>query len=389
MWRLPFDPDPEADPKAAPEPGAPRPPLYVTRPTLPPLEALRPYLEEIWRSRILTNHGPLHARLEAALAARLGVPHLSLVANATLGLLIALRHLGVAGEVVTTPFSFVATAHAIRLAGAEPVFADVEPGTLNLDPAAAAARIGPRTSAILAVHAYGVPCDHEGLSALARRHGLPLVYDAAHAMGAEMGGRSLASLGDVSVLSFHATKVFGTFEGGAVVAPSAEAKRGIDLLANHGIEDEAHVPAVGLNAKMSEIHAAFGLALLPLLDDALAARGIAAARYQAALRDVPTLRCLCPPDRPGHNSYAFPILVDPAHPFPRDALHERLRANGIFARRYFWPLISDQPPYRDLPSARRGGLPVAAAAADRVLCLPLFPDIAEAEQDRVIELVRG
>ena len=383
--------DPGSDPKAAlpPAPASSEAPLFVTRPTMPPLEAFLPYLEEIWRSRILTNHGPLHTRLEAAVARYLGVEHLSLVANATLGLILALRYLGVSGEVVTTPFSFVATAHAIRLAGAEPVFADVEPGTLNLDPAAAAMRIGSRTSAILAVHAYGAPCDHEGLGALARRHNLPLVYDAAHAMGARTGRRSLASFGDVSVLSFHATKVFGTFEGGAVVAPSAAVKKAIDLLGNHGIEDEAVTPDIGLNAKMSEIHAAFGLALLPKLDCAIAARGVAVARYWEALRDVPTLRCLCPPTRPGQNFYAFPILVDPAHPLSRDALYDRLRRNGIFARRYFWPLISDQPPYRDLPSARREALPVAAAAADRVLCLPLFPDISAEAQKRVIDLVRG
>lgn len=377
-----------ATPAGTAEP--PRPPLYVTRPTMPEFADILPFLEKIWLTRVLTNYGPLHEQLEAALAAYLGVEHFSLVSNATLGCLMVLRHLAAGGgEVVTTPFSFVATTHTIRLSGAEPVFADIDGTTLNLDPAAAERLITPRTRAIMAVHSYGVPCDLDGLEAVAARHGLPLIYDAAHAMGARSGARSLASFGDHAVLSFHATKVFSTIEGGGIVSKTREAKQALDRLANHGIVDETSITTVGLNAKMSEVNAAFGLALLPRLDGHIAARGVAVGRYWEGLRDVAGLRCVCPPDRPGQNFYAFPILLGPGYPLSRDALYEKLRARGIFARRYFSPLISDLPMYRDLPSAGRARLPVASAAADRVLCLPLFPDIAEADQQRVIDAIRA
>lgn len=363
-------------------------PLTVTRPAMPPFEDFTALVAEIWQSRILTNFGPLHRRFEAAIAAHLGVEHVSLVANATLGLILSLRHAGVAGEVVTTPFSFVATAHAIRFAGATPVFADIDPVTLNLDPAAVERMITPRTTAIVAVHSFGTPCDLEALGAVAARHGLPLVYDAAHAMGTKVGSRSLSSFGDFSVLSFHATKVFSSVEGGAIVSRTREDKIAIDRLVNHGIEDETQIPDIGINAKMSELHAAFGLALLPALDGLIAARGIVAKRYWQGLSGVPGLRCVCPPIDPGQNYYAFPILVDPAYPLSRDELHARLKAHGILARRYFFPLISDQPMYRDLPSARRGELQVAAEAADRILCLPLFHDLPAFEQERIIEVIR-
>lgn len=364
-------------------------PVHVTRPVLPPLEEVLPLLQEIWQSRMLSNGGPILQRFEAALGAYLGVEHLSLVTNATLGLILALRHLGVRGEVVTTPFSFIATAHAIRWAGAEPVFADIDPVTLNLDPAAVAARITPRTGAILAVHCYGRPCDTAALAAVAAAHRLPLVYDAAHAFAVRDAAGPLCAAGDLSVLSFHATKVFNTFEGGAIVAPDREAKLALDRLANYGILDEERVLATGFNAKMSEINAAMGLALLPHADAAIAARARVAQRYAAALAGVAGLRCLFPEPVPGHNHYAFPVLLGPGYPLPREALLERLRAQGIFARRYFHPLISDQPMYRDLPSAAPEGLPVARAAAAGILCLPLHPDLAEADQDRVIAVLRG
>lgn len=365
------------------------PPVYVTKPILPPMEAFLPLLQEIWESRILTNNGPLLQRFEAALGEYLGAEHLSIVANATLGLLLALRHKGVTQEVITTPFSFAATGHVIRWAGAEPVFADIDPQTLNLDPAAVERRITPRTQAILAVHCYGTPCETDALADIARRHGLSLIYDAAHAFGVRTAQGPLCTAGDLSVLSFHATKVFNTFEGGVIVAPDRETKLALDRLGNFGIEDEDTIPEAGINAKMSELGAAAGLALLPHVEAAIAARAQVAARYAEGLGDVAGLRLVCPPGRSGHNSYAFPILPGPEYPLPRAELIERLRAAGIFARRYFHPLISDLPMYRDLPSAAPGGLPVARDAAARILCLPIYPDLNESDQMRIIGIVRG
>jgi len=336
---------------------------------------------------MLTNGGSILQMFETELAAYLGVEHLAIVCNASLGLVLSLRHSEITGEVVTSPFSFVATSHAIRWAGAQPVFADIDPVTLNLDPASVEARITPRTQAIMAVHCYGIPCDTEGLAAVARRHGLRLIYDAAHAFGVRRAGRPLVAEGDLSVLSFHATKVFNTFEGGAIIAPDRQTKLALDRLGNYGIVDEVTVTGIGLNAKMSEIHAAMGLALLPQMDAAIAARERLAGRYWRALSQVPGLRCLCPPGQPGHNSYAFPVLVGEGYPLTRDGLYDRLREAGIFARRYFHPLISDLPMYRDLPSAAPEGLPFARAAARQILCLPLYPDLAPADQDPIIGIV--
>ncbi|WP_225612217.1 DegT/DnrJ/EryC1/StrS family aminotransferase [Paracoccus litorisediminis] len=346
-----------------------------------------PFLERIWTSRVLSNNGPLLQQFEADLARYLGVEFLSIVCNASLGLVLALRHYGITGEVITSPFSFVATSHAIRWAGAEPVFADIDPHTLNLDPAAVEASITPRTQAIMAVHCYGIPCDTEGLAAVARRHGLRLIYDAAHAFGVRKNGHPLVAEGDLSVLSFHATKVFNSFEGGAIVSPDRETKLALDRLANYGIVDEVTVSEIGLNTKMSELHAAVGLALLPRIDEIIDARDHLANRYWQALSQVPGLHCLCPPGQPGQNSYMFPIRVGPEYPMSRDALHARLKEDGIFARRYFHPLISDLPMYRDLPSAAPENLPNARPAGEQILCLPLYPDLPEADQDRVIGIV--
>lgn len=349
---------------------------------------MMPFLERIWGSRILTNNGPLLQQFEAALAHYLGVEHLTVVCNASLGLVLSLRLYGITGEVITSPFSFVATCHAIRWAGATPVFADINPHTLNLDPAAVEAAITPRTQAIMAVHCYGVPCDTEGLAKVARQHGLRLIYDAAHAFGVRKGDRPLAAEGDLSIISFHATKVFNCFEGGAIIAPDAETKQKLDRLTNYGIVDELTIEDIGLNTKMSELHAAVGLALLPRMDEIIAARDHLAGRYWRALSQVPGLHCLCPPGQPGHNSYAFPIRVGSDYVLSRDALYQRLRDEGIFARRYFYPLISDLPMYRGLPSARHAALPCARPAANEVLCLPLYPDLPEAAQDRIIATVQ-
>lgn len=365
-----------------------RTPIFVNRPILPPLSDLEPLLGEIWQSRILTNGGPILRRFERALADYLGVEHISVVNNASLGLVLALRHFGITGEVITSPFSFVATSHAIRWAGAEPVFADVDEQTLNLDPAAVEAVITDRTQAILAVHCYGIPCDTAALADIARRHGLRLIYDAAHAFGVRRAGRPLLAEGDLSVLSLHATKVFNTFEGGAIVSPDAERKAALDRLGNFGIVDEVTVTDTGLNTKMSELNAAVGLALLPQVDAAIAARNRLSAGYWETLSQIPGLRCLCPPGLAGHNGYAFPILVGEGYPLTRDGLYHRLKAEEIHARRYFYPLIADLPMYRSLPSSAPGRLPVARRAADQVLCLPLYPDLGPADQQRVIDAVR-
>ena len=364
-----------------------RPPVYVTRPILPPLSDIYPLLEEIWTSRILSNGGPMLQRFEAALCGFLDVEHISIVNNASLGLVMALRHYGITGEVITPPFSFIATSHAIRWAGAEPVFADIDPVTLNLDPAAVERMITPRTQAIMAVHCYGVPCDTAGLEAVARKHGLRLIYDAAHAFAVRQNDRPLCAEGDMSILSFHATKVFNTFEGGAIISRDRETKLALDRLGNYGIVDEVSVVDIGLNTKMNELNAAVGLALLPHAAAALASRARICARYWDALSQIEGLRCVCPPDVPGHNSYAFPVLVGDGYPLSRDGLYHRLRQDNLFSRRYFFPLISDQPMYRDLPSAAPRGLPHSRRAADQILCLPLYPDLDPLDQDRIIDIV--
>lgn len=362
--------------------------IYVTRPELPPLEALLPSLEEIWASRMLSNGGAYHERFEAALAQHLGVAHLSLCTNATIGLMLALRALGLRGEVITTPFTFVATTHAIEWAGLTPVFADIDPVTLNLDPGAVERAITPATCAILPVHCYGHACDVDALDDLAQGFGLKLVYDAAHVFGVTLRGRSLTCWGDLSVMSFHATKVFNTFEGGAIVMRDGATKATIDRLKNFGIVDETQVEGVGLNGKMNEFSAALGLTQLPRVDAVIRRRAEVDARYRTGLSGVPGLRCLGPVAAETPNHAYFPVLVEPGYGETRDALQARLRAAGIHARRYFCPLVSDLSEHRHRPSAAPEHLPVARLAASQVLCLPIYPDLSEADQSRIIELLR-
>ncbi len=362
-------------------------PLYVTSPALPPLEELLPLLEHIWRSRTLTNDGPYHEQFEAALGEYLGVDHIALVSNATLGLMLALQQGGLSGQVITTPFSFVGTSHAIRLAGLEPVFIDVDPVTLNLDPAKIEAALTAQTTAIMPVHCFGRRCDVGAIEAVARCHGLRVIYDAAHAFGVRDDGGSILRHGDMSVLSFHATKVFNTFEGGAVICRDAEAKRDIDRLRNFGIVDEVTVTHVGLNAKMNEFSAALGLVQLRHVDKYIARRKELAAYYRELLSAIPGVQCLEPPGEIEPNYYSFPVLVEPSSGVTRDALYMRLREQGIYARRYFYPLISDLPMYRDHPSAAPENLPVAQSIAERILCLPMFPALTAAQQQRIIETI--
>jgi len=362
-------------------------PVYVTQPFLPPLEELQPLLEEIWRSRRLTNGGPFHERLERALCDYLGVKHISLFANGTLGLVTALQSLRITGEVITTPFSFVATAHALLWNGIRPVFVDIHPESLNLDPEQVEAAITPLTTAILPVHVYGRPCDTSALQSIADRYGLRLIYDAAHAFAVEDEGGSVLRHGDLSVLSFHATKVFTTFEGGAIVSRDPQAKRRIDFLKNFGFTDEVTVVAPGINGKLNELQAAVGLVQLGHVDTALERRAAVDEAYRCGLEDVGGIRCLGRPKSRRHNYSYFPILVDAEFPIGRDALYEHLRSSGIFARRYFYPLITDFPMYRSLPSADKARLPVAAQVASQVLCLPIYPDMSEEETSRIVAVI--
>ena len=364
-------------------------PIYVTQPALPPLEEFIPYLQEIWDNKILTNGGPFHQQLEKALCEYLGVKHLALFSNGTLGLVTALQALRITGEVITTPYSFVATAHSLLWNGIKPVFVDVDPNTLNLDPAKIEAAITPQTTAIMPVHCYGHPCDTTAIQKIADNYNLRVIYDAAHAFGVKDEGGSVLRHGDLSVLSFHATKVFNTFEGGAIICPDAKTKLRIDQLKNFGFVDETTVVAPGINGKMSEINAAFGMLQLNHIDAALARRQEIDATYRELLKDVKGIRCLQDAGEAVGNYSYFPILVEADYPLIRDDLYQKLKNHGIFARRYFYPLITDFPMYRGLPSAHRENLPAATVAAQKVMCLPIYPALTSADQQRVIHIIAG
>jgi len=362
-------------------------PIYVTQPYLPDLDDFIPYLREIWDSKILTNGGPMHQQFEQALCGYLGVGHIALFANGTLALVTALQALRITGEVITTPYSFVATGHALLWNGIKPVFVDIDPDTFNMDPRKIEAAITPRTTAILPVHCYGHPCDVEAIQYIADIYNLRVIYDAAHAFGVMSDGTSLLDQGDLSILSFHATKVFNTFEGGAIVCPDAKTKQRIDHLKNFGFVDEVTVVAPGINGKMSEINAAFGLLQLQHIDLAIARRAEIDRVYRDRLAGIPGIRCLERPALDRSNYAYFPVLIDSDYPLGRDGLYHHLREHGIFARRYFYPLISDFPMYRQLPSAARENLPVASQLSAQVLCLPIYPALAEEDQIRVIDLI--
>jgi dTDP-4-amino-4,6-dideoxygalactose transaminase len=368
---------------------APASAVFVTQPYLPPLEEFLPYLEQIWKSKWLTNNGPFHQQFEAALARHLGVEHLALLTNATIALITALQALRVTGEVITTPYSFVATAHSLLWNNLRPCFVDIDPTTMNLDPAKIEAAITPQTTAILPVHCYGNPCQVENIQQIADTYGLKLIYDAAHAFGVKYQGQSILKHGDLSILSFHATKVFNTFEGGAIICPDAKTKQRIDYLKNFGFADEVTVVAPGINGKMNELQAAFGLLQLQHIARAIGRRKTVDQRYRACLQDVPGI-AIMRGDLDTIPNYAyFPILVGPDYPISRDGLYQRLRDAGIHARRYFYPLISDMPMYRGLPSAAPANLPRAKEVSAQILCLPIYPDLADEDQQRVIQVVRG
>ena len=370
---------PEMNPKIIP----------VTRPQMPPLDEFIPYLRKIWNNQWLTNNGPYHQLLEAELASFLGVKHVSLFANGTIALVTALQALGIKGEVITTPYSFVATTHALSWNNLKPVFADIDPTTFNLDPDKAEAAITSRTSAILPVHCYGRPCDVERFEKIGKKHKIKIIYDAAHAFGVSRKGKSLARFGDLSVLSFHATKVFNTFEGGAIVSPDTKTKHYIDRLKNFGYVDEVTVANVGINGKMNEVQAAFGLLQLQHFEKAVHQRKQIDTRYRKEISRIEGITCPPPVGEASYNYAYFPILVGNNYRLSREKLYQSLRQQGIFARRYFYPLISSFPMYRGLSSASPKNIPVAANLSERVLCLPIYPDLTEEEQNRVINTIQG
>lgn len=362
--------------------------ITVTSPLLPNLDEFTESLKEIWESKWITNNGQFHQKLEAALAEYLKVPYVSLFTNGTLPLLTALQALRITGEVITTPYSFVATTHALWWNGIKPVFVDIDPSTGNIDPQKIEAAITPRTTAILPVHVYGKPCNTEAIQAIADKYGLKVIYDAAHAFGVEVNGESLLNAGDMSTLSFHATKVFNTIEGGAMVMHDEKTKQRIDYLKNFGFANEVEVVGPGINSKMDEIRSAYGLLNLKQVDTAIAARQKVAVAYREALRNVDGISFW--DDMPGvrHNYSYFPIFVDAEkYGMTRDELYMKMKDQGVWGRRYFYPLISEFSTYRGLESSRPENLPNAHMMADTVICLPMHHALREEEINRIIDCI--
>jgi dTDP-4-amino-4,6-dideoxygalactose transaminase len=364
--------------------------INVTQPYLSPLSEFIPYLEKIWESKIVTNSGPFHQEFEEALCKYLGVKYISLFCNATIALLTALQALKISGEVITTPYSFVATTHALRWNNITPVFCDIDLESLNLDPSKIESAITEKTSAIMPVHCYGRPCDTKEIEKIAKKYGLKVIYDSAHAFGVrcDCEDGSLLNYGDLSVLSFHATKVFNTFEGGAIVSPNSEMKQSIDRLKNFGFVGETEVINSGINGKMSEINAAFGLVQLKFIDQVIKKRAQIHSRYIESLRTVRGIRCFGGGGEKQANYAYFPILVTPDFCMKRDDLYRLFKTHHINVRRYFYPLISSFEIYQELPSANKDNLPNSVAAAEQVICLPIYPDLSIADQDRIISIIK-
>ncbi len=369
--------------------------ITVTSPLLPPLEEFMPYLQQIWDSKWITNNGQFHQQLERALADYLGVEYISVFTNGTLPLITALQALRVTGEVITTPYSFVATSHAIWWNGLKPVFVDVDPQTGNIDPDKIEAAITPRTSAIMPVHVYGTPCDTERIKHIADKYGLKVIYDAAHAFAVSRNGKSILQEGDISTLSFHATKTYNTVEGGALVCHSAEMKAKIDHLKNFGFEDEVTVVAPGINSKMDEIRAAYGLLNLKYVDQAIENRKKVAKFYTDQLQSVKGVSLYKPlansfdQNEIKFNYSYFPIFIDEKEfGMSRDELYNKFRANNILSRRYFYPLITEFSPYKSFDSAAKHNLPIANQIADSVLCLPMHHALTQDDMERIISIIK-
>ena len=363
-------------------------PIYVTQPVLPSLEEFTEYLKQIWDNKILTNNGPFHQQFEKILGEYLGVKYLSLFANGTLALVTALQTLRITGEVITTPFSFVATTHSLWWNNIKPVFADIEPEYFNLDPDRVEASITPQTTAIMPVHVYGNPCRVERFQQIADTYGLKLIYDAAHAFGVKINGNSVLNYGDLSVMSFHATKVFNTFEGGAIICHDEATKKRIDNLKNFGFVNETTVVIPGINAKMNEVQAAMGLLQLKYIDKAIRKRREIAQYYSEGLQSIEGIICLNDIERVEHCYSYYPVLIDrDKYGKTRDQVYEVLKQHNIYGRRYFYPLISQFPTYRGLESARPGTMPIAEKVSEQILCLPIYPNLTFKEIDIIINII--
>ena len=362
--------------------------ITVTSPLLPNLDDFHEELKKIWDRKWITNNGSYHKQLEAALAEYLGVPYVSLFTNGTLPLLTALQALRITGEVITTPYSFVATTHSIWWNGCKPVFVDIDPATGNINPDLIEAAITPKTTAIMPVHVYGKPCDTKRIQEIADTYGLKVIYDAAHAFGVKVNGESILNAGDMSTLSFHATKVYNTIEGGAMIMHDAETKKRIDYLKNFGFAGETTVVGPGINSKMDEMRSAYGLLNLKQVDAAIEARHQVAIKYREALRDVEGITFFDDMPDVRHNYSYFPIFIDEkAYGTSRDALYAKMKEANILGRRYFYPLISDFSTYRGLESANPSNLPNAHKMADSVLCLPMHHALDEDDIQRTIDLI--
>lgn len=359
--------------------------ITVTSPLLPSLDEFMPYLQDIWSRKWLTNNGHYHQELEKSLCEYLEVPYISLFTNGTLPLLCALQALRITGEVITTPYSFVATTHSLWWNGIKPVFVDIDSETCNINPEKIEDAITPRTTAIMPVHVYGKPCDTERIQAIADKYGLKVIYDAAHAFGVKVNGESILNAGDVSTLSFHATKVYNTIEGGALVCHDEKTKKRIDYLKNFGFAGETEIVAPGINGKMDELRSAYGLLNLRQVDAAIEARHQIAIKYQEALKNVEGLHFM--EDIPGvrHNYSYFPIFVDAEkYGMTRDELYFKMKEQKVLGRRYFYPLISEFSTYRGLESARPDNLPVAHKMANSVICLPMYAGLSEDDINRIL-----
>ena len=369
-------------------PTMPKDLITVTSPLLPDLGEFNEMLKQIWESKWITNNGRFHKQLETELAEYLGVPFVSLFTNGTLPLLTALQALRITGEVITTPYSFVATTHSIWWNGCKPVFVDIDPTTGNIDPDKIEAAITPKTTAIMPVHVYGKPCNTKRIQEIADTYGLKVIYDAAHAFGVKVNGESILNAGDISTLSFHATKVYNTIEGGAMITHDEKTKKRIDDLKNFGIHDEVTVVGPGINSKMDEIRAAYGLLNLRQVDTAIEARHKVAIKYREALRPVNGITFF--DDMPGvhHNYSYFPIFIDAQkYGLSRNELYAKMKSENVLCRRYFYPLISEFSTYRSLPSAAKENLPNAHKMADQVLCLPMHHTLSDEDIERILELI--
>ncbi len=362
--------------------------IVVTTPLLPPLKEFIQYLDDIWERKWITNNGFYHQELEKALAEYLGVKYISLFTNGTIPIMIALQALRITGEVITTPYSFVATTHSLWWNGIKPVFVDIDPITCNINPTKIEAAITSRTTAIMPVHVYGNPCDTEKIQKIADKYGLKVIYDAAHAFSVTVNGESILRAGDMSTLSFHATKIYNTIEGGALICHDEKTKQRIDYLKNFGFAGETTIVAPGINGKIDEIRSAYGLLELKYVDSAIFKRKQVAIQYREAIKNIPGIKCMQDIPEVKHNYSYFPIFVNKEeYGLSRDELYEKMKEENIYGRRYFYPLISEFSTYRGFESAKKDNLPVSNEKADNVICLPLHHEIEKEDVNRIIKLI--